>query len=154
MLDPLSQQSQPAHRHAATAQTALALLNKLATQACTPSPGAHNDSSTHPGRGITSNLESYGWIYQGTLKSIRMYILPSDNNPFLGTPSLSVHSQDASHNRRRGQGVRKNETLPYIRGEGWLEGDWDLRDLSATIRSFGARSVWDARCVNMEHLSD
>lgn len=153
MIDLVATQSQPTHRHSSTAQTALALLHKLADQACTPSAGAHNDQGTPLGRGITSNLESYGWMYQGTLKSIRMYILPSDNNPYtLGTPSLSVNSQDGGTNRRKGQGVRKNETLPYIRGEGWLEGEWDLRDLSATIRSFGARSVWDARYADVLQL--
>ncbi|GAA6061331.1 hypothetical protein JCM10212_003221 [Sporobolomyces blumeae] len=47
------------------------------------------------------------------------------------------------------RGIRKDEVLPFFRGEGWIEGSWRKEDVAATISSFGARAVWDPRFDGM-----
>jgi hypothetical protein len=55
------------------------------------------------------------WTYHGFRSGAHIYSLPSSSS----------------------------SGLPCCRGEAVIEGDWDLRDLVGTVRSFGARKVWD-----------
>lgn len=105
-------------RHDKAAKEALNKLRSLASQVNTG------------GNSVVESLESFGWIKNGnTTKGVRMFTLPSDD-----TVSSDI--------KRRG--VRANETLK-VRGEGFLEGAWEVEDVVGTIRSFGARAVFDAR---------
>ncbi|KDE04140.1 hypothetical protein MVLG_05431 [Microbotryum lychnidis-dioicae p1A1 Lamole] len=107
------------HRHSACVDKALVLCREMAAEATTSAIAGED-------QGIIQNLESAGWAYHTTTEGVRIFSKQS-------TESSSLN------------GVRENESLPYFRGEGWIEGSWQLEDLYATIVSVGARSIWDSK---------
>ncbi|SCV69692.1 BQ2448_1086 [Microbotryum intermedium] len=107
------------HRHSECVDKAMVLCQKLAAEATTSAVAGED-------QGIIQNLESTGWTYHTTTEGVRIFSKQS-------TETSSIN------------GVRENESLPYFRGEGWVEGSWQLEDLYATIVSVGSRSVWDSK---------
>lgn len=106
-------------RHDTAAKEA---LNKLRTLAAQVNTG---------GNSIAESLESFGWIKNGnTTKGVRMFTLPTEG--------------DTVNSDIKRRGVRANEILK-VRGESFLEGAFEVEDVVGTIRSFGARAVFDAR---------
>lgn len=120
-------------RHNAKAKEALNLLRKLASQATTTNS-------------IKSSLESFNWIELPPSSTntttttnlgkglVKMFILKTIE----GTMNSTSEGLTGGGEMRRG--VRSNESL-FLRGEGFIEGQWNCEDVVATIRSFGARAV-------------
>ncbi|GAA5987483.1 hypothetical protein JCM11641_003844 [Rhodosporidiobolus odoratus] len=176
--------SERTHRHAREVNEALELLQRLADQVDEPRRSGEDEqdnAKTERGQGIIANLESHGWTHQTTTSGVRIFhsfsqdpLAPVSRPPAAertrsvhtsaGTsvlsPTLSVFGSGQVTPRGAGpasRGTRANEALPYFRGEGWIEGSWNVEDVAATIASIGARSVWDprfdaSRSFVVEHL--
>ena len=91
-----------------------------------------------------------GWAHQSTTDSIRIFSRPSDARSGAAATEregtfVSQRSAGAGLGRteRKQQvgGIRHDEDLPWFRGEGWIEGQWQLEDIAQTLVSAGARSV-------------
>ncbi|GAA5845536.1 hypothetical protein JCM11251_002087 [Rhodosporidiobolus azoricus] len=150
------------------------------------SGGALTDEEEGDEAGIIANLRSHGWIHQTTTSGVRIFHSYSQDGSDNPAPRDTIVSPDrarsvrttggrsamssalfgtgASTLRSAGQrgpastGLRADETLPFFRGEGWIEGQWRPEDVAATITSLGARSAWDprmdaSRSYIVEHLS-
>ncbi|GAA5851749.1 hypothetical protein JCM8547_001194 [Rhodosporidiobolus lusitaniae] len=154
----------PRHRHARSADAALALLRELSEQAW-----SRNGETEQEEQGIIARLEKNGWTHQATTNGVCIFY---SQDPHAGSSSSISAVEQARSVRTNGgrsafvspslfnandpstprgaagpasRGLRADETLPFFRGEGWIEGAWRREDVAATINSMGARSVWDPR---------
>ncbi|KAH9814345.1 hypothetical protein DFH28DRAFT_1127372 [Melampsora americana] len=80
------------------------------------------------------NLESDGWTYIGTRDDVRLY-----------TRELSSTEQDIISQHQDEFNLNPTNSLPYFRGEGYLNGQWDSFDLAATLSSIPVRSICDSK---------
>lgn len=68
---------------------------------------------------------------------------PSERGTGTGTVrtgSMAYGSGESGRGRVK-QGIRAHESLPFFRGEAFVEGSWRVEDVAATVRSLGARAV-------------
>ncbi|GAA5946747.1 hypothetical protein JCM10213_004680 [Rhodosporidiobolus nylandii] len=156
------------HRHAQRVREALDLLRRLSDQVDAPAEAGGEEDEQRE-EGILANLESHGWVHQTTTSGVRIF---HSSDPLSSAPS-SAASPERTRSVRTStgrsalsptfgpasRGLRADETLPFFRGEGWLEGQWNREDVAATICSIGARSAWDprldgSRSFVAEHLDD
>ncbi|GAA5988004.1 hypothetical protein JCM10908_002025 [Rhodotorula pacifica] len=150
------------HRHAQAIREALNEAQRLADQIDEALAVTELATQRDEGIGINASLEKKGWIHHTTTSGVRMFHLaaqpPAEARLDRSKPAKSLaRSNTSSHPNTRG--VRADESLPYFRGEGWIEGSWKRDDVAATIVSLDARSIWDprferARSQVIEHLSE
>ena len=103
-------------------------------------------------QGVIANLESHSWVYHGEKAGVRIFSKEADED----AAGLEREGSQASGSRatapstagtgiegrpKAKQGIRAHETLPFFRGEAFIEGSWRPDDVAAVIRSFGARAV-------------
>lgn len=130
------------HRHSRHAQHALQTLASLADQATSPPPDLRGSL------GITHNLEAHGWLFHGVTSGVRIFSMEDEEM------EGSVEREGSRPETTGGtemkikvrQGIRESESLPWFRGEGWVEGAWRVEDVAATLRSYGARAMCECCC--------
>ncbi|GAA6018006.1 hypothetical protein JCM10207_002738 [Rhodosporidiobolus poonsookiae] len=162
------------HRHSRELRQALDLLRRLSDQVDGPAASGEDsdDDEERDEQGIIANLESHGWTWQTTTNDVRIFHSFSEDPLDASTSAPPSSAADRAKSIRtlagrsalspslfgtsgsstpRGpggpasMGLRADETLPFFRGEGWIDGRWRREDVAATITSIGARSVWDPR---------
>lgn len=95
-------------------------------------------------QGIIARLQAdAGWIYSTSVDGVRILTREPDSN------SATATATDGARPGRGRAGVRSDEDLPWIRGEGWIEGRWRLEDVSQAVLNVGARGV----CESLVSLS-
>lgn len=121
-------------------------------------------------------MESWGWVYHGSKAGVRIFSQEddghTDEDEFLvsatspttrkapssshvggGGSFLDTPTGTSNRNRRQG-GVRSDESMPYFRGETWIDGSWSVEDFAATVRSYGARAICEFASFSNQFLSD
>jgi hypothetical protein len=92
------------------------------------------------------------WTYHGFRSGAHIYSLPSSSymstalEPTDSTtvpPRRDTTTTPSSFASSSSLALSSSYDFPCCRGEAVIEGDWELRDLVSTVRSFGARKVWD-----------
>ncbi|KAM0789253.1 hypothetical protein ACM66B_000096 [Microbotryomycetes sp. NB124-2] len=132
------------HRHSDTIQSALNQLKVLAGETSAP-------AATVPTRvGIVKCLEAAGWQHQSTTDGVRIFTKAPDHE--LGSSvqhkamTMRTTMTDAlTQGVGRQAGIRKDEDLPWIRGEAFIAGSWNPVDVAHTVLNQAARALWDPR---------
>lgn len=115
-----------AHRHANALDVAEAQLKSISEDAVSKRRSVEERQAS--GTSQDARQGDGTWDFLGLADGIRIYTKSSTGKTESVAPG---HASDTS--------------LPYFRGEGIIEGDWNLSDVLATVASPGARDVWDER---------
>jgi hypothetical protein len=102
-------------------------------------------------QGVIANLERAGWTHTSTTNGIRIFSSQDPNTPSSAPPGAVIdRAQSVRTADGRGalspslygvgtprtstapatRGLRADETLPFFRGEGWVEGAWRREDVA------------------------
>ena len=123
-------------------------------------------------QGIIANLTCAGWTHHSTTDDVHIFVLDDPSAPPLTASSrpgfspsstrtdyfgamqssASLGSRLSQHGRGAGArspavargGLRANESIT-VRGEGWIEGAWNVDDVAGTVASLGARGICKSR---------
>ncbi|KAK4057204.1 hypothetical protein OIO90_001699 [Microbotryomycetes sp. JL221] len=152
--------SRQRHRHSDTIDSALAQLKVLALE--TRPPNEHDNDRV----GVCQCLQAAGWQHQSTTDGVRIFTKAPDHQTTLehhrrgpigtavaGAATTTTTTTTAAGGGLRTQaGVRKDEDLPWIRGEAFIAGAWQPRDVVQTLQSPSARSMWDQTLGSNSHM--
>ncbi|EGF99771.1 uncharacterized protein MELLADRAFT_79388 [Melampsora larici-populina 98AG31] len=98
-----------------------------------------SSSSSTPNPEASINLESDGWTYLGTRQEVRLYTRE------LTSTEHFIISQNQPEDEFISTSIHESVSLPYFRGEGYLNGKWNSFDLAATLSSIPVRSMCDSK---------
>lgn len=147
------------HRHAKALDAAEAALRSISEDAVSKRRSVETNSSSRSAGNNPASLEpaaessSGQWEYLGCERNVKIYTKALSSSPSphhqqqqQGNGLSSRSTPDAASRAKAGgtasgSGRVSDSGLPFFRGEGLIEGDWDLSDLLATTASPGARDV-------------
>ncbi|KAH8922983.1 hypothetical protein BT69DRAFT_1350498 [Atractiella rhizophila] len=131
------------HRHSTVVEQCYKLLKIFTTH---PLPPEHVEELADDVPGVPKDeideLELQGWDYQGLADGkVRTYTRRRADREEAAADFQYYHLNEEH---------REHDMMPWVRGDGWIEGDWKIADVVATIRSYDARSTFDTRldCPN------
>ncbi|KAK4051372.1 hypothetical protein OIV83_002856 [Microbotryomycetes sp. JL201] len=142
------------HRHSDAITSALELLKVLAGETSAPAGPVPVQV------GIVKCLEAAGWQHQSTTDGVRIFTKAPDHelqhqhqgggaNGGRSDKAMTVRTTTTTDALTQGvgrqAGIRKDEDLPWIRGEAFVQGSWDPHDVAHTILNQSARALWDPR---------